>query len=97
MKNKINLPGFKAESSFNLDIKTYSVKTTDYFSKNVVTMQRMRLPGLFGRKSLSVGVFECSGSCPDGKLLCKSDINCVCCPDGCVDIIGGGVKCGTIS
>ncbi len=39
------------------------------------------------------GGFECSGSCPAGQLLCKSETNCVCCKYGCDTTPGGVAVC----
>jgi hypothetical protein len=39
------------------------------------------------------GGFECTGTCPAGQLLCKSDSNCVCCKYGCDTTPGGVAVC----
>lgn len=94
----MNLPGFIPEASITFDIRNYSNQKRYNIGESTITMQKLRYSGPSRRGSLSLNSFECSGTCPDGKILCKSDINCVCCSEGCVDIIGGGgVKCGTIS
>lgn len=99
MKNKNNLPGFMSEMLSASGLTNYSFQSIYNIDKNSIIMQKFRLSGPFRKSSVSLGnAFECGGSCPDGKLLCKSDINCVCCAEGCIDIIdGGGVKCGTLN
>ena len=86
MNTRVNVPGFTAEASL-------------YGTRSYYEIPGIGAGGTFGAVEAALMRrldLDCSGTCPDGQILCKSDINCVCCTDGCIELIGGGVKCGKL-
>lgn len=81
---KSSIPGFSAEAS--LDRGGHHRERP-----------RIGASGRFGTVEAALGrslsAFECSGTCPAGQLLCKSDTNCVCCRYGCDTTQAGVAVC----
>jgi hypothetical protein len=85
--NTLIMPGFTADASL--------YKT----GGNYQTGRRFNVVGASGGSGtieaalMKLGAFECTGTCPVGQLLCKSDTNCVCCKNGCDTTPGGVAVC----
>lgn len=82
--NTLNMPGFTADASLYQTAGSY--QTSKQFGVNGGG-------GTIEAALMKLGAFECSGTCPTGQLLCKSDTNCVCCKHGCDTTAGGVAVC----
>jgi hypothetical protein len=83
MGSKNDFPGFTAEASLAAPRAYY----------RCLSRTAGRWVGAVEPALMKLGAFECSGTCPAGQLLCKSDTNCVCCNYGCDTTPGGVAVC----
>jgi hypothetical protein len=71
----MNMPGFTAEACI------YS--TRNYYTINVPGVGAGIRTIVASLISDGGGAFKCTGTCPEGSMLCTGTQNCQCCKTGC--------------
>jgi hypothetical protein len=79
----MNVPGFNAEACVYECSSYYATRATEINGRGA-TVEAALMRGLG---------LTCSGSCPEGQLLCQCDKQCACCIGGCRCTLNGDVLC----
>jgi hypothetical protein len=81
----MNIPGFTAEACFYKSSIYYKTKSTEIAGRGA-TIEAALIRQEQGP--------TCSGSCPEGQLLCTCSKMCGCCLRSCYCDVNGLVVCG---